>query len=98
MFDKSGKWITANDKEFQRLLYRRTTDELLELLELRESIVLFYSDINAGGPPLPLVTRSEQMIGLIKSELARRGALDLPEVVARFNAQKLRFWEPLTDE
>jgi len=79
------------------LLYRRTTGELLELLELRESIVLFYGDINADGPPLPLVTRSERMISLIKSELARRGALDLPEVVTRFNAQKLRFWEPLTD-
>jgi hypothetical protein len=87
-----------NDREFQRCLYRRKTSELLEALALRESIVLFYSGINAGGPPLPLVTRSERKISLIKSELARRRVLDLPEVVDRFNAQKLKFWEPITDE
>jgi hypothetical protein len=86
-----------NDQTFQRLLCRRTTDELLELLELRESVILFYDDINAGGPPLPLVTKSERMVSLIKSELARRGAFELPEVIARFDAQRLRFWEPLTD-
>jgi hypothetical protein len=87
-----------NDRTFQRLLYRRTTDELLELLELRESLVLFYGDINAGGPLLPLVTKSERMISLIKSELGRRGVLERDDVVARFNAQNLKFWQPFSDE
>jgi hypothetical protein len=86
-----------NDKELQRCLWRKTTDELLEVLELRESLALFYSEINTG-PPLPLVTRSERMCSLIKSELGRRGAFDLPEVVDKVNSQNLRFWGSITDE
>jgi hypothetical protein len=84
-----------DDKEFLRFLRNKTTDELLEVLDFRKTIVLFCSD--RGSAPA-LVAKSERLCGLIKSELSRRSAFDEPRVIARLTAHSVKFWRPFTEE
>ena len=86
-----------NDREF--LLYLRilTTDELIEVLEFRETVVQLYSDLDPDSP-LPLVTKSERLCSLVKSELARRGAFERDDAVARLNAPSIKLWRLSIEE
>jgi len=86
-----------NDKEFQLYLHIITTDELVEVLEFRETLALLYCDIDTGTSPA-LMARNERLCALLKSELARRGAFGRPEVVDRLNAGSRKFWPPFTEE
>ena len=84
-----------DDKESLQFLRSKTTDELLEILQFRETMVLFYSDTD-GDPAL--TAKSERICSLIKSELSRRGAFDDLRVIARLNAHSVKLWRPLTEE
>jgi hypothetical protein len=86
-----------NDKEFLRFLRDKPTDELLEILEFRETLAQLYSDISTGTAPA-LVAKNERICALIKSELARRGAFDEPDVIARLTAHSVKLWRPFTED
>jgi hypothetical protein len=74
-----------NDKHFLQFLRMKPTEDLLEVLEFRETLVQLYFDTDIGASPT-LVARNERLCALLKSELARRGAFDEPRIINRFNA------------
>lgn len=85
------------DKEMLQFLRGKSIDDLLEVLATREFCVLFCTD-TAPGQNAAFITKSERLIALIKTEMARRGAFDDARVVSILNSHGVKLWRPFTED